>query len=277
MTGATPLIEATSDNGVTTLTMSNPKRLNGWTESMMGALREAIANAAANNATQALILTGTGRYYSAGVNLSGTMRPMHPQRLRDQIIEHNQALFDLFLDFPKPILAAVNGHAIGAPVTSATLCDAVIAAESATFLLPFHRLGVPPEGCSSVHLPRLMGEENAQRMLGAEGWKPTARQAQEAGLITHVAADDELMTAAQTLAAQWVATGKVRAFRGGSTRDELKRVNARESVDLANAFLSPPFLNGQFKFLLSKKKYGPALMFLGLRATHPAWSLLIRD
>ncbi len=274
---ANELLLVSTRNQVTTLTMNDPRRLNGWTDGMMRALQAAMQKAAGDDDTRAVILTGTGRYYSAGVNLGGTMKLAHPRVLRAQIITHNQALFDLFLDFPKPVLVAVNGPAIGATVTSATLCDAVIAAESATFSTPFHRLGVPPEGCSSVHFARLLGAQNAQRMLGPEGWQPTGREAVDAGLITEVVPDAELAGSAQRLAEQWVRDGRRRTFRAGATRDELKAVNARESVDVANAFLSPPFLSGQFRFLRSKKKLGPALVFLALRVSHPLWSRLLRD
>ena len=255
--------------------MNDPRRLNGWTEGMMRALQAAMLTAATDDDTKALILTGSGRYYSAGVNLGGTMKLAHPRVLREQIIAHNQALFDLFIDFPKPLLVAVNGPAIGATVTSATLCDSMIAAESATFSTPFHRLGVPPEGCSSVHLARLMGEANARRMLGPEGWQPTAREALDAGLVAEVVPEPELLVAAQRVAEGWVRDGKQRSFRAGATRDELKAINARESVDVADAFLSPRFLSGQFRFLRSKGKHGPALLFLALRVSHPLWSRLL--
>jgi Delta3-Delta2-enoyl-CoA isomerase len=98
-----------------------------------------------------LILTGTDPYYCAGVNLSATIKPMHPKKLHSLIKANNQALFDVFLDFPKPIMVAANGPAIGACVTSATLCDAIIASEKSTFNVPFAALSIPPEGCSSVH------------------------------------------------------------------------------------------------------------------------------
>ena len=150
-------------------------------------------------------------------------------------------MFDQFLDCPKPIIIGANGPAIGACVTSATLCDAIVASEQATFLTPFARLvvmkdmtkfidkflwckfnyfpircslticnlqphcnllafdvtfarlGVPPEGCSSVHFARIMGEANAERMLGKEGWKPIAHEAKEVGLIKEVVPHDRLL------------------------------------------------------------------------------------
>ncbi len=265
----------TTDDGVTTLTMNNPDRLNGWTESMMRALAAAMARAAEDPATKAVVLTGNGRYYCAGVNLGATMKLEHPKKLRAFIVEHNQDLFDRFIDFPKPILIAANGPAIGACVTSATLCDGIVAAEGATFSTPFTALGVSPEGCSSVHLPRLIGEESAHRMLGPEGWKPTAAEALEVGLVDAAVPADQLLPAAHAMARAWIAEGRTRSFRAGATAEELREVNARESVALAESFLGVPFLRGQFRFLWKKKKWGPALTFLALWWTRPVWRLAL--
>ena len=75
------------------------------------------------------------------------MQMKHPQKLHDFIVRNNAAIFDAFLDFPKPLIVAANGPAIGACVTSATLCDAIIASEKATFSTPFAKLGIVPEVC----------------------------------------------------------------------------------------------------------------------------------
>lgn len=267
-----PLILTHKQDGVTTLTMNRPARLNGWTMEMMDALKDGFETATGDAETRVLILTGTDPYFCAGVNLAATLRLEHPRRLHAMIVQHNQALFDMFLDFPKPLLIAVNGPAIGASVTSATLCDGIIASEKATFSTPFAALGIPPEGCSSVHFARLMGQDSAARMLGEEGWKPSAAEALEAGLIQWVAAHDRLMDEARQIAREWVAAGATRSFRGGGGRDELKAVNASESIALADAFLNTPFLKTQFNFLWSKKKRGPALMFLTLLISRPIWS-----
>lgn len=270
-TDTSPILTSKTD-GVTTLTMNTPKRLNGWTQQMMDALKEGLRVAGSDDETRVLILTGADPYYCAGVNLAATLQLGHPRKLHAMIVQHNQALFDTFLDFPKPILIAVNGPAIGASVTSATLCDGIIASERATFSTPFAALGVTPEGCSSVHFERIMGQANADRMLGKEGWKPTAEEALEAGLVQWVVAHDKLLDESRRIAQEWIASGAVRSYRGGSGRDELKTVNANESVKLADAFLSAPFIRAQFKFLRSKKKWGPAAMFLALLISRPLWS-----
>ena len=272
--GTSPILTHKQD-GVTTLTMNTPERLNGWTMEMMDALKEGFRVAAGDDETNVLVLTGADPYYCAGVNLSAVLRPRHPRKLHATIVELNRALFDAFLDFPKPVLVAINGPAIGASVTSATLCDGIIASEKATFSTPFKALGVTPEGCSSVHFARIMGQANAGRMLGKEGWRPTGEEALEAGLIQWVAPHEKLGQEAHRIALEWIASGAKRSFRGGSERDELKAVNAAESVALADAFLSAPFIKAQFQFLRSKKKWGPAGMFLAMLITRPLWSRLL--
>lgn len=269
------LIVSTTHNHVTTLRMNNPRRLNGWTAPMLIALKDAMARAAADPETKALILTGTGAYYCAGVNLGAVISPQHPRKVRAFIKNENQSLFEHFIDFPKPILVAVNGPAIGASVTSATLCDAIIASDKATFSTPFAALGVTPEGCSSVHLPRIIGARNTDRMLGPEGWKPTGAEAAEMGMVVRVVPDESLMEEAQKLAESWVAEGKPRSFPKDGTAEELKAINERESEVLADAFLAPPFLWGQFSFLWRKNKRGPAMMFFTLWITRPLWSRML--
>jgi Delta3-Delta2-enoyl-CoA isomerase len=269
------LILHSLSNGVLTLRMNMPKRLNGWTGPMMDALKESLGNADQSTEVRALIITGADPYYCAGVNLGGTLKLAHPKTLHQLIIEHNQALFDTFIDFEKPILVAINGPAIGAAVTSATLCDGIIASEHATFSTPFAALGICPEGCSSVHFERLMNPKSAQRMLGAEGWTPTAKEALEVGFVQWVVPHDELLTQAQAICEGWIAAGRQRSYQAGATRAELKAINARESIDLATCFLSKPFLKGQWQFLWKKRKRSAALMFFTLWLTRPLWSQLL--
>merc|ERR1712062_325431 len=230
------LVLSSTKNNVTTLTMNDPKKLNGWTGPMMLTLKDRFEYHAKDPETKVLILTGADPYYCAGVNLSATIQPMHPKKLHTMIRTSNQAVFDSFLDFPKPILVAANGPAIGACVTSASTCDAILASEKATFLVPFARLSIPPEGCSSVHFERMLGQKAASRML-KEGWKPTAVEAAMIGLVREVVDHENLLARAQELGEQWVAEGKKKEIPAGGTVEEYKAVNARESLELADAFL----------------------------------------
>jgi Delta3-Delta2-enoyl-CoA isomerase len=200
---------------------------------------------------------------------------MHPKKMFQEIVVRNEALFNTFLDRKKPMIVAVNGPAIGASVTSATLCDAIIASNKAKFLTPFGRLGVTPEGCSSVHFEYLMGIKNAKKML-EDDWEPTATEAKEIGLITEVVPHEKLMEHSQSLAELWIKQGKdlePRTAMGYGDLKKLKEINAKESVDLGHAFLSEKFLKAQIKFLESKKKN--ATLFKGLVWTRPLWSKLL--
>ena len=274
-TPSTSLVLVSEQRGVTTLTMNMPRRYNGWTAAMLTALRSALRFAERDDSCGAVVLTGADPYYCAGVNLAGTITLDHPKALRAAIAEQNAALFNLFIDFSKPILIAFNGPAIGASVTSALLCDGRIASNRATFSLPFARLGVPPEGCSSVLFPKLFGERVTERMMGKEAWQPSAEEALEFGLVDEVVEHEQLLERAQAIASEWVASGKKRAYPANTSRQELHAINAKESSALAGAFLSARFLKGQYEFLLSRKKYAPAATFLLLFLTRPVWSLLL--
>merc|ERR1711909_228159 len=236
---------------------NNPKKLNAWTVPMFENMFDLLTKHGKDDNTKVLILTGSGPYYCAGANLSENIKLMHPKKLHSMIIESNNRIFNAFLDFPKPILIAANGPAIGACVTSATLCDAIIASEKATFTTPFARLGIPPEGCSSVHFERIMGADNAQRMLGPEGWIPTAEEALKAGFVHQVVPHNDLMKSAQAKAEEWIKEERVKNFIKSNQVDEYKAINMRESKELADAFLSTKFIDAQYKFLKSKGKSQP--------------------
>ncbi|KAJ8602446.1 hypothetical protein CTAYLR_001270 [Chrysophaeum taylorii] len=281
------LLCSTDADGITLLTMNDPKKYNAWTRTMMEALREKFLWAAGDAATKVVILTGTDPYYCAGVDLSSSLELAYPWVLRDKLYEDNRALFGMFLDFPKPMIAAINGPSIGASVTTATLCDAIVASEKATFSTPFARLGLPPEGCSSQHFPKLLGEATAQRMLGPEGWVPTAAQADEVGLVTKCVPHESLVPEAKALAKSWIDEGDIesklllflmsrpRTHTGETNTEMLRGVNDRESRALADAFLSVPFLSAQARYLGKKGKTGPAMFFRTLVVTRPVWSLML--
>jgi len=270
------ILVETRQNEVTTLRMNLPKQLNGWTGPMMLAIRAAFSKLGTDPETKVAILTGTDPYYCAGVNLAGSFKPMHPQKLHDFIHDNNAAIFNAFIDFPKPILIAANGPAIGACVTSATLCDAIIASEKATFTTPFARLGIPPEGCSSVHFERIMGPKNAHRMLGPEGWIPTAEEALKAGFVHQVVPHYDLMNSAQAKAEEWIKENRVKNLIKSNQVEEYRAVNMKESKDLADAFLATPFIDAQYKFLKSKGKSQAANTFWFLKVTRPLWSKMLK-
>jgi len=270
------LRETNSETGVTLLTMNNPKRLNGWTGPMMMAIRITMDELAKDPNTKVAVLTGADPYYCAGVNFGDAIRAGNPAKLHKMVKNNNAAIFNAFIQFPKPLIIAVNGPGIGACVTSATVADTIIASEKATFSTPFARLGVPPEGCSSVHFKRIMGKANADRMLGPEGWTPTAAEAKEAGFVSEVVKHEDLVPRALELATEWATQNKPKNFaQGHGTVEEYVQVNWEESHELADALFSSKFLANQSKFFQSKGKQQLANMFLALQLTRPLWSFLL--
>ena len=106
---------------VTRVKMNNPKRLNGWTVTMLTSLFRTLDDLAEDEDTEVVVLTGSDPYYCAGASLSEHFKLMHPRKFHTFIAEQNELLFGKFLNFPKPILIAANGPAVGGAVTSALL------------------------------------------------------------------------------------------------------------------------------------------------------------
>ena len=96
------------------------------------------------------------------------------REVQRNIRESNQKCFNVFIEFPKPLIAAVNGPGIGSGTTAPALCDVILASDRASFSTPFSNLGVGPEGCASVHLEKIVGKQSASRMLD-DCWKPSAQ------------------------------------------------------------------------------------------------------
>lgn len=271
-----PLVLFAVKNDIATITYNRPERYNAWTMDMISALQEALRQCAEDPGVKAAILTGSGAFYCSGVDFAGAIRPMWPSRLFEFSRAKNQGLFEAYLDFPKPLFAAVNGPAMGAAVTSAALCDAMLADPSATFQTPFRSLGMTAEGCSSVNFPRLLGEANARVML-EEGRKIGAEEAWGFGLVTEVVSPPvQLMDRAQAFAEAWVASGRGRRLaEEAGWLDELRRANAEESVALARSFLQRPFLDAQYRFAAQRGKAGPQAIFWAARALSPLLSPLV--
>jgi len=127
---------------------------------------------------------------------------------------------------------------------------------------------------SSVHFERILGKEAADKML-KRGEKITATEAKDYGLVLDVVPHEQLMVESQVLAENWISQGKKRTIPGGQDVLEYKAVNRRESVEVADAFLSYNFLDNQTKFLKSKGKLKEARIFWILKSLRPLWSKLL--
>ncbi|CAE7879966.1 ECI2 [Symbiodinium sp. KB8] len=173
---------------VMTITMDRPSKRNAITFEMYMEIQAAMDAAAADDSVSVVVLTGSGEFYSAGNDLSNftkAMPPGGPAELAEQAAVVLEGFVGKFIDFPKVLVAAVNGPAVGIPVTTLALCDIVYASSTATFHTPFTALGQSPEACSSVLFPAIMGPSRANELL-LFGKKIDAETAAQWGLVSEV-------------------------------------------------------------------------------------------
>lgn len=201
------------EGSVALLTLADPKTLNAMTISMLAETAkalDAVLDPARN--VRCLIVTGEGRGFSSGANLSGSGAPDGPPGASSRLIleTYIHPVLRRMRDLPFPLITAVNGIAAGVGMSIALMGDLILAAESASFLQAFSRIGLVPDGGSTWLLPRLIGLARAKELsLLAE--KLPAAKALEWGLINRVYPDAELMPNARALATQ-LAQGPTAAY-----------------------------------------------------------------
>ena len=203
MDGATTAtkVKTSVEDGVGVITLCDPATLNAAGLDLMRELVAAFEDFVADDAVRAIVLTGEGRGFCSGANLSGG-----GPGDREATTGPNQALLKIYNPFvsavrrsPKPLVAAVNGVAAGVGASLALVCDLIVAAESAYFLQAFRRIGLVPDGGATYLLPRLVGKARAME-LTLLGEKLPAATALEWGLINRCVPDAELMPKAMELA-----------------------------------------------------------------------------
>ncbi|ARB44688.1 2-(1,2-epoxy-1,2-dihydrophenyl)acetyl-CoA isomerase PaaG [Alloalcanivorax xenomutans] len=194
-------IEFDLEGGVATLALNRPERLNSFNEQMHQEVREALSVVEQDQAVRALLITGNGRGFCAGQDLSD--RSVAPGAevpdLGSSIETWYNPLIRALQRLPMPVIAAVNGVAAGAGANIALACDLVIAARSASFTQAFCKIGLVPDSGGTWQLPRLVGMARAKG-LSMLGDKLSAEQAAAWGLIWQCVDDDALRSTATDLA-----------------------------------------------------------------------------
>ena len=185
--------------GWTTVTLNRPDRLNAFNTDMHRRLAEALDDAAAETACRAVLLTGAGRGFSAGQDLSDRMQADGPVDLGATLDATYNPLTRRIRGLRKPVICAVNGVAAGAGANIAFACDIVIAARSAKFIQAFVKIGLVPDSGGTFFLPRLIGDARA-RALAMLGEPVSAEQAEAWGLVWKVVDDANLRDEADKLA-----------------------------------------------------------------------------
>jgi enoyl-CoA hydratase/carnithine racemase len=193
-------VRSSLDGGVLELTMDRPDKRNALTRPMYTAMAEALEAAAENPAVRAVLLCGSGDGFCAGNDLADFVSGAPP--LAED--SPSRRFLRAISSHPKPIVAAVQGNAVGIGTTMLLHCDLVVLAEGARLVLPFVKLGVVPEAASSLLLPRLVGHQRAAELM-LLGEPLDAATAREIGLANRVVAPAALMETARGLAAKLAA------------------------------------------------------------------------
>jgi 2-(1,2-epoxy-1,2-dihydrophenyl)acetyl-CoA isomerase len=224
-------------DGVATLTLSRPDRLNSFTVQMHGEVQDALARVRDDESMRCLVLTGAGRGFCAGQDLGD--RAVDPGAalvdLGESIEHYYKPLVIALRQLPMPTLAAVNGVAAGAGANIALACDLVFAARSASFIQSFSKIGLVPDCGGTWWLPRLLGPARAMGLaLTAE--KLSAELAEQWGLIWKCVDDDALMPTVTSLAKQLAAGPTLGYVRTRQAMEAGESLTLAASLDLERDF-----------------------------------------
>jgi 2-(1,2-epoxy-1,2-dihydrophenyl)acetyl-CoA isomerase len=217
--------------GIATLTMNRPDKLNAFTSEMLHAMVAALDECDAREDVRAVILTGAGRGFCSGGDIGGMGGEVdsRPHITKSRIWNEIQAFPKRAARFEKPLIAAVNGAAIGGGMDLALACDIRLAGESARFAETYAKIGLLPGGGGAYFLPRIVGKARALELLWTADFLDAAA-ALEIGLVNHVYPDDTLLAEARKLAA------RIAAMPPLSIRLIKRCVNQSAEADMATAF-----------------------------------------
>jgi 2-(1,2-epoxy-1,2-dihydrophenyl)acetyl-CoA isomerase len=207
-------VDLTTDGSAARILLNRPEALNAWNEQFGRDLLDAVTVVAEDDSVRALMITGAGRGFSSGADLKEQRSttegglPDLSSRLKD--VYH--PIITGLREMPKPVVAAVNGPAVGIGCSLALAADLVVAAESAYFLLAFVNIGLVPDGGSTAFLPARVGYARAAEMAML-GERVPAEQALDWGLVNRVVPDGDLQGAADALL-QLLAQGPTTSYAG---------------------------------------------------------------
>ena len=217
-------------DGVRVIALNRPEVLNAWNNQQYDQVTDALLAAGYDEACRVLVLTGTGRAFSAGADLSESVRtagrPKHGIR----------GFLRTVVDFPKPFVLAINGLGVGLGATLTGLADLAYMAESARLRAPFSELGLVAEAGSTVTFPALMGRQRAMWFLMSSEWM-TAAECKAAGLVLDVYADDGFLDNVHRQAAKLASLpreslAEAKRLIAGPGREHLKVVIESENATI---------------------------------------------
>jgi enoyl-CoA hydratase/carnithine racemase len=210
----------TKEDGIATITINRPEKMNAFTPPMYRGMARMIDDAASDGEVRVLVITGTGRAFCVGADVKSLVEGFQPGPDPDPepLTDHGRDLLPLdLLPLPlrrmaKPVIAAINGIAAGGGLDTACACDIRIASDKARFSSVFVRRGLVPTMGGTYFLPRLIGADRACELIWT-GDLIDAREAERIGLVTRVVPHDELNAAVEDMAHK-LASGPPLAIAG---------------------------------------------------------------
>ncbi|MFQ3364550.1 MAG: enoyl-CoA hydratase/carnithine racemase [Candidatus Azotimanducaceae bacterium] len=234
-----------NSGGVRTLTFNRPEALNAFNDAMFDAVAADLLAASADDSVKVLVITGAGRAFSAGMDLAAP-RKGQPAKYGFP------GMFEAIVEFPKPIILAINGLGVGFGCTICGLADLVFMASNARLRCPFTSLGLTAEASSTVTFPQLMGYQNAFWSLLSSQWMD-AQTCKKLGLVFALTEPEQLLAEvyeyAQILAAQPLASLiATKELLMAPRREGLRAAHKIENVALANLLGGPANLQAVAAF-----------------------------
>jgi 2-(1,2-epoxy-1,2-dihydrophenyl)acetyl-CoA isomerase len=204
------------EDGAATVELNRPQALNAWNAQLGADLLAALTELAQDDAVRAVTITGAGRAFSSGADLKdmsgGELTPDGRPDVYKTLTERYHPIMHAIREMGKPVLASVNGPAVGIGCSLALCCDLIVASESAYFLLAFVNIGLVPDGGSSLFVPSRVGMARASELMML-GERLPAPQALDWGLINRIFPDGELAAESAALAAR-LAAGPTSSYAG---------------------------------------------------------------
>lgn len=230
------ILQIDDQNKVRTLTLNRPEALNAFNEALYDAAAEALFTAADDPDVAVVLLTGAGRAFSAGADLTEMQARITDQRMAGQNSSFT-TMIDALSQLPKPLICAVNGVGVGIGTTILGYADLAFMSSTARLKCPFTSLGVAPEAASSYLLPQLVGRQNAAWLLMSSEWID-AEEALRMGLVWKVCEPPDLLAEArrhaEILAARPVSSlMAVKRTIVEPLRPEIAAASARENAHFA--------------------------------------------
>lgn len=220
--------------GVAIISFNNPDKYNAFYREMALLFQDYLKECQDNENIKAVYITGSGKAFSAGQDLAEAINPNGPE-LTKIVSEHYNPIIKMIRNLKKPVVAAVNGVAAGAGANIALACDIVVAADSASFIQAFSKIGLIPDSGGTYFLPRIIGFQKASALMML-GDKISATEAEKLGMIYKAFDDDEFETESFKIAVKLADMPTYGLWLTKKALNETYQNNLEQQLDLEDEF-----------------------------------------